>query len=222
MIQQTIRFYPVRPHSLHLSLQLSEDHRPGPDDALPLSAMKCLFAILGDPRPCVDGKVRITRLTGPEIVSRGPHPQMVFSSVSRRHSQGSGDQEYLPAAESKGTLVQQFKFMRLSPRTNYEPVAMALKGLQLHYQPGSFLTPAQARDNPRLLNLFEQLAEWGDNPQPIPERDVRKFLSAIHQGLRIEQNDQPAHSEAYIGFCLDSLAGEIKRFNRLLREHSAG
>ena len=41
---------------------------------------------------------------------------------------------YLIARKAGGTYVQQFKFLRLSKDLNYEPIAMALKGLQRFFR----------------------------------------------------------------------------------------
>ena len=55
----------------------------------------------------------------------------MFSDISLRRSAESD--EYLPTAHTgraAGTYVQQFKFLRLSDELNYEPIAMALKGIR--------------------------------------------------------------------------------------------
>ena len=200
-----MKFYPVRPHSLHISLQLPKDHAADLDAALPLSVMKCLFAILGDPRRCVDGKVRLVRLLGGEIVSPPPAPAMLFSSISRRHSHWNEDDEAIGEVP-QAPLVQQYKFMRLSPHVNYEPVAVVLKGLQLTYEPGNFLTPQQYKTNPRLRELFDRLVAWAPS-RPRWRRGKCKSSSVLSAPACSRSRDgQPAHGLAYIGYCLDYLS----------------
>ncbi len=220
IIHETMRFYPVRPHSVHISLQMPQQDGHDADRPLPLAVLKCLFALLGDPRRCIDGQLRIMRLTGEEIVNRQPVPRMLMSSVARRRSAGSTGED-MPGVGGPGTLVQQFKFMRLSPAINYEPVAVALKGLQLRYQPGCFLTPTQYRDRPELRELFEALTAWAESPAPLSEAEVGGFLDAIHEGLMTERHGRPSHGRAYIGYCLDHLQGELERFNARAAQPSA-
>lgn len=219
LIHETMRFYPVRPHSVHISLQLPHDQPYEPDRALPPAVMRCLFAMLGDPRRCLDGKVRLVRLTGSEIVTRGQAPAMLFSAIARRRSEG-GEDGYDPDAR-RGPLVQQFKFLRLAPRINYEPVAVALKGLQIRYGPGNFLTAGQYRRSASLRQLWHDLLDWGDAPTPLPAAEIDDFLAAVHDGLARERHGQPAHGEAYIGFCLDHLRTELERFNAMLAASQA-
>jgi gamma-glutamylcyclotransferase (GGCT)/AIG2-like uncharacterized protein YtfP len=211
IIQQTMRFYPVRPHSVHISLQMPHDRAPDLDAVLPLGAMKCLFALFGDPRRDTEGRLRLSRLIGNEIVTRQPTPQLMFSSVARRRSEWHEDDFELD--EAHAPLVQQFKFMRLSPAINYETAAMAMKGLQLTYNPGSFLTAAQTRRNPALRALFDELLTWGERPAPLEQEEIDTFLNAVYDGLMKERNGRPAHGEAYIGFCIDHLRSALETFN---------
>jgi len=217
-IHQAMRFYEIAPHSVHISLELRRQQRPDVERMLPLAAMKCLFAVAGDPVRRPDGRVRINRLVTDEIIRTDRGAGMLFSEIRKRHS--SEVDESFPSipGRRRGRYVQQFRFPRLAPRLNYEPIAMALKGLQISRRPGSFLTPTQYEQSPAHRRRFEQLIEWGANPQPISEKDIEKVLGYIHEGLMTERRSKPAHSEAYIAWAISEIRTMLTDFNRMLTE----
>ncbi|MBN1943768.1 MAG: gamma-glutamylcyclotransferase [Phycisphaerae bacterium] len=219
LIHQTMRLYNVKPHSVHVSMQLRSQQKPDRNRTLPLYVMQCLFAMMGDPGPGPSGRVQIRRLTRGEIVRREPVPSMLFSSVSKRYSI-QFDEDALPftAGEGEGRYVQQFRFLRLTPEMNYEPLVMALKGVQIHFRPGDFLTPAQYETSRRHRLLFEKLMAWGEAPGPIPARDVERFLEYVQKGLLRERRGQPAHSRAYIAWSVGELADMLEQYNARFRQ----
>ena len=184
LIHETQRFFDIRPHSLHISLQFRTRHRHSRDRLLPAYVMKCLFAIAGDPqRPDQTGRheatargpLQIERLASDEIIGTARPdgqsvPHLMFSDISRRHSSASdglypttgGGRSSGPDSAREGRYVQQFKFLRLSPRLNYEPIILALKGIQLDLSPGSFLTPTQYTESAKHRKLFEELLACGE------------------------------------------------------------
>jgi len=214
-IHEARRFFEIAPHSVHISLQLRGRRRPASDRMLPLSAMKCLFAIAGDPRRDEVGKLQIKRLVTDEIITSDPAPSIMFSQISRRHSRGDGDDELARPDRTSGRCVQQFKFLRLSPELNYEPIAMALKGLQLRLAPGSFMTGEQYNNNPKHKERFEELLAWGASPESISRDEVESFLAAVYEGLMTERRGRPAHGEAYIAWSMDQLRSMLRDFNAL-------
>jgi gamma-glutamylcyclotransferase (GGCT)/AIG2-like uncharacterized protein YtfP len=218
LIHHTMRFYDVRPHSVHLSMQPRSQHRPNRNRTLPAGIMKCLFAIAGDPARNEQGGWTIRRLAGDEIIRTDPHPSMLFSDISKRYSRQP--ESYLPSGTEKdaGLYVQQFRFLRLSPELNYEPIIMALKGLQMKLRPGSFLTPKQFEYSRKHRRLFQELREWGQAPEPIDADDLERFLTEVHDGLMLERKGKPVHTAAYIAWSMSQLAESIRRFNRLLTD----
>jgi len=218
LIHAAMRFYDIAPHSLHVSLQLRSPNRPLPDRPLPLSVMKCLFALCGDAEAAPGGGVRVSRLAGEEILRKEPATHMLFSDTSRRRS--SDDEESAPPA-ARGRWVQQFKFLRLSPRYNYEPIIMALKGLQIHYKPGSFLTAQQFETNPKLAELFRRLRAWGCDAEYLPKEEIEEFLGGVYNGLMREHRGRPAHTAAYIAYCVSRLREGLAAFNRFAEAHGA-
>jgi hypothetical protein len=215
LIHEARRFYRIAPHSVHISLQLPGRHKPVQDRLIPLAAMKCLFALAGDPAAGSDGRVRITRLAREEIVAREGGPHMLFSQISKRHS-SEVDASYplIRTPSAGGRYVQQFKFLRLSPGIDYELVALALKGLQISLCPGTFLTAGQYQSSPRHREYFEELMAWGLNPTPLTDLETDALLAPVQDGLRNERRGKPAHGESYV-------ASAVEQIRRLLRDFNA-
>ncbi|MBS3733955.1 MAG: gamma-glutamylcyclotransferase [Phycisphaerae bacterium] len=215
LIHEGRQFYAgIAPHSVHLSLQLRRQHKPDRNRILPMAVMKCLFAIGGDPQRDDDGYVRIRRLTSDEIISRDGAPRMLLSEISVRHSRGGAeDHPSIRTPDSGGRYVQQFRFLRLSPTLNYEPIILALKGIQVRLRPGTFLTGSQAETSDRHRRAFEALVEWGRQPTALSEKDMTTFLDAVSEGLHAEKRGKAAHSGAYIAWAVSQLRAMCRRFN---------
>ncbi|HUU58899.1 MAG TPA: gamma-glutamylcyclotransferase family protein [Phycisphaerae bacterium] len=215
-VHEARRFYEIAPHSVHLSLQLRTRHRTVSGRTMPLYVLQCLFAIAGDAVRDESGRVRIRRLVTDEIITRGAAPNMLFSEVRKRYSSESDEFSPQPrAGPQEGRYVQQFRFLRLSPHLNYEPIVMGLKGLQVALSPGSFLNPSQYETSPRHRRLFDRLLAWGESPAPVGQRHIEAFLRHVHRGLMSERRGRPAHSEAYIAWSLARLRRMLLDFNAL-------
>ena len=215
-IQEARRFFPVRPHSVHISLQMPSQHRRTRDRVLPVSVMKCLFALAGDPRPDSEGRVRIPRLVSDEIVNR-THPSLLFSEIRKRYSRDV-EEPYVAVRGhgDEGKYVQQFRFLRLSADVNYEPIVMALKGVQLRLRPGSFMTFEQYKSSRKHRRAYESLLEWGGEPTALSDEEIESFLGPAYEGLMTERRGKPAHSEAYIAWAIHQLRERLREFNELV------
>ena len=230
LIHQARMFYKIAPHSVHISLQLRRQQSPVQDRLLPVAMFKCLFAIAGDPVATPDGRVRIRRLQSDEILAGPPNPHLLFSEISLRHS--SEIDEFYPAVRTGrtgragGTYVQQFKFMRLASDLNYEPIAMALKGIQIRMCPGSFMTTAQYQRGSRSRAVYHELMEWGNSPESLSQVEIDSFLSAVDEGLATERFGKPIHSGQYVAWAIEQLRSMLKAFNMLVnrkkRENAPG
>ena len=216
LIQEVRRFYPVAPHSVHVSLQLRGGHKPVLDRLLPLGVMQCLFAIAGGPATDAEGRLRIARLAGQDILTRQGTPHLLFSEVRKRFSRREA-MALGVATNVAGHYVQQYRFARLSPDVHYEVLALALKGIQIALAPGNFLTAAQYQESPRHREAFEALWAWGQSPGPIPSQDVESFLGYVQDGLMNERRKRPAHNPAYIAWALGKLRQSLERFNAMSR-----
>jgi fido (protein-threonine AMPylation protein) len=112
--------------------------------------------------------------------------------------------------------VQQFKFLRLSPKLDYEMIAMGLKGLQLSLRPGGFLSPAQYKSSSRHRELFHGLVEWAGKPQALSEPEMMAFLGHIYDGLSTECRGKASHSPGQIAAALERMKQTILKFNDLV------
>ncbi len=234
LIHQARIFYPVAPHSVHLSLQIrSRRHRgpqtrytafggprPNENRLLPMEVMKCLFSIAGDPIRQPDGTVRVQRLATDEIITAQDPPHMLFSQVSLRRSSDTEDASVpIVTPRSPGRYVQQFKFLRLSPALNYEPIALALMGIQIALSPGSFMTAAQYETSRRHRKLYHELIDWGARPTPISQQDLENFLGHVYDGLSDARSNHTIRHDAYIAWALSELRVMIGQFNETLQGH---
>lgn len=219
MIHAVMEFYDIGPHSLHISLQLRSPNKPVSDRPLPLGVMKCLFALTSDLIRHRNGRAEIARLGSNEIVCAKTGMHMLFSDTSRRRSaEGSGGTPAAPPG--RGRWVQQFKFLRLVKDINYEPIIVALKGSQIHFKPGSFLTASQYKSKPALRELFEELMRWGLNVEPLEKAEIEQFLSGVYEGLMQEHRGRPVHNHAYIAYCISDLRAGLKKFNKIVHRKS--
>lgn len=221
-IQQTMRFYDIAPHSLHLSLQLRSQHKPHQSRLLPLYVIKCLLAIGGDPGLDAAGKLKIRRLSSDEIVRVAPDPNMLLCEISKRHSADLGDDLASRGPNATGRYVQQFKFLRLSRQTNYEPLIVALKGLQMSLRPANFLTPTQYRASRQHRELFHAIVDWSNAPTPISQPEITAFLGHIYDGLLSEHHGRSVYSDTYICWVMDRLRETIGHFNAMFVPTTAG
>jgi len=217
LIREITIFYPVKPHSLHLSFQMRKrqigDHR-----ILPLSFIKCLLVLGGGTQEEPTGRLLISRMAHEEIKQNTYGEELVFARVSKRKSYLVGDEVgEIPPAHAT-TYIQQYKFIRLEERANYEPLIMALKGLQLAYNPGDYITAAQLASSRRLRHQYEELKEWSANPAEISRRTMGRFLQAIRKGLMDEGYHHPMHKLHYIDWALEAIDLQIRLFNKQIRK----
>ena len=126
--------------------------------------------------------------------------------------QGNDDVADRPPSQAM-TCIQQYKFIRLDRQMNYEPLILGLKGLNLQYNPGDYLTAEQMKRNPRLAARYEELKKWAHNPEPIGNRTIQRFLDTVHRGLMNERHRQPAHRLHYIDYAISAIETQLRQFN---------
>ena len=180
---------------------------------LPLGFVQCLLALGGGLESKPGGGLWISRLCRGEIVQRTYGEELVLARTSRRNWYLGGDDVADKPPSQAMTCIQQYKFIRLDRQTNYEPLILGLKGLQLEYNPGDYLTAEQMQRDPRLVRHYQELKEWAGNPGEIPERTIRRFLDTVHRGLMNERHGQPAHKLHYIDYALSAIEAQLRQFN---------
>ncbi len=216
LINELVTFYQIRPHSLHLSFQLRKN-QVGKQRVLPLGFVKCLLALGGGPERRPEG-MWISRMVQDEITQRTYEEEFVFARTSRRNWYLGGDEiADRPPAQAM-TRIQQYKFIRLEKSANYEPLILCLKGLQLEYNPGDYLTAEQMQNDPHLHRQYRELKRWAARPTAIGARTSRRFLDTVHRGLMNERHHRPAHRLHYIEWALNAIDTQLRAFNQQVRE----
>jgi hypothetical protein len=186
-------------------------------DVLPESVVRCLLALGGDLGEDATGKLRIRRVALREIVSLVPVRSLDLLRISRRQ-RPVADQELaehgLASIDRHVQPVADYRFCRLDEQIDYQPIILALKGIQLHYRPNDMLVSKQLQADLRLEAMFDSLIEWSESPRPISSAELTEFIDAVLAGLRQERLGRSPHSEAYINQAVEKLQLAIGRFNQ--------
>ena len=217
LIHEITTFYNVRPHSLHLSLQLRRN-QIGNQKILPLGFVKCLLVLGGGPEQRDTGRLWVSRMGYDEITQREYGEELVFARTSkRRWYLGEDEIADKPPAQAT-TYVQQYKFIRLERRANYEPLILCLKGLQLAYNPADYLSAEQLKESSKLRQQYEELKKWAAEPTEITPQTISKFLNTVQSGLINEGHRRPAHKLHYIDWALSAIDVQLRMFNKQLKK----
>ena len=216
IIREITSFYPVNPHSLHLSFQLRRK-QVEKQTILPLSFVKCLFVLGGGIESTPSGKLWISRLFNEEIERNKYGEELMFARTSKRRPHLSSD-PFESREIKKPVWIHQYKFIRLEKRANYEPLIMALKGIQIAMNPGDYLTSEQLASSRRLRNEYEELKRWANNLTPIARTTKGRFLNAIYDGLMHEAHNRPCHKRHYIDWAMGAIDLQIRLFNQRLEK----
>jgi hypothetical protein len=219
LINEIVNFYNVHPHSLHVSLQLRKSQLNN-QRILPLGFVKCLLALGGGPERKSTGRLWISRMGYDEIKQYEYGEELVFARTSKRRWYLGGDDIANKPPAQATTHVQQYKFIRLQQKANYEPLIMCLKGLQLSYNPADYLTAEQFKNNPKLQEQYEQLKKWAAEPTEISHQTIKRFIGTIRDGLMNEGHRRPVHTLHYIDWALGAIDTQLRTFNKQLRQLS--
>ncbi len=234
LIHEITAFYNVPPHSLHLSFQLRKK-QIGNQKVLPIGFVKCLLALGGGPELKSTGRLLVSRMVYDEITKPPANQEknknhgilegddrvkeeLVFARTNKRKWYMPADDigERIPAQAT--TYVQQYKFIRLDERANYEPLIMCLKGLQLSYNPGDYLTAEQLNSSGKLREDFENLKKWSLKPEKISSQTINKFIKTVYQGLINEGHRKPIHEMHYIDWVLTAIDMQLRMFNQQIKK----
>ena len=217
LINAIVGFYEIQPHSLHLSFQLRKN-QIGKQKVLPLGFVKCLLILGGGLARKNTGRLWVSRMGYDEITQHDYGEELVFTRTSkRRWYLGEDDIADKPPIQAT-THVQQYKFIRLEQRANYEPLIMCLKGLQLQYNPDDYLSAEQLKASRKLQKEYEQLKTWAAEPNEISPQVIGSFLKTIRNGLMNEGHRRPAHKLHYINWALSAIKAQLHEFNKNIKE----
>jgi len=217
LIREITAFYNVRPHSLHLSFQLRKN-QIGNQKILPLGFVKCLLVLGGGPEQRHTGRLWVSRMGYDEITQSEYGEELVFARTSKRRWYLGDDQIADKPPAQATTYVQQYKFIRLERRANYEPLILCLKGLQLAYNPADYLSAEQLKGREKLRQQYEELKTWAAEPTEIAPQTISKFLNTVQDGLMNEGHRRPAHKLHYIDWALSAIDVQLRMFNKQLKK----
>jgi hypothetical protein len=183
-----------------------------------LDFVKCLLALGGGLQKKKTGRLWISRMGYDEITQRNDGEELVFARTSKRRWY-LGEDEIADKPPAQATAyIQQYKFIRLEGRANYEPLILCLKGLQLAYNPADYLSAEQLKRSKRLRQQYEDLKKWAVEPAEISPRIISKFLNTVRDGLMNERHRRPAHKLHYIDWALNAIDVQLQMFNKQLKE----
>jgi len=217
LIHEITLFYKVAPHSLHLSFQLRR-RQIGRQNLLPLGFVKCLLVLGGGLQRADTGRLWVSRMDHDEIEQYRYGEELVFARTSKRMWYMGEDEIADKTPSHAVTNIQQYKFIRLDRRANYEPVILALKGLQLAYNPADYLTSEQLRASKKLRQEFSHLKKWAADPTPIGPQVRARFLDVVKTGLMSEYVRRPAHKLHYIDWAMSAIDVQLRIFNQQLKK----
>jgi len=217
LIHEITAFYNVRPHSLHLSFQLRKN-QIGNQKILSLGFVKCLLVLGGGPEQKDTGRLWVSRMGYDEITQRRYGEELVFARTSKRRWYLGDDQIADKPPAQATAYVQQYKFIRLEKRANYEPLILCLKGLQLAYNPADYLSAEQLKASRKLRRQYEELKKWAAEPTEISRQTISKFLNTVQKGLMNEGHRRPAHKLHYIDWSLSAIDVQLRMFNKQLKK----
>ncbi|MHC4741325.1 MAG: gamma-glutamylcyclotransferase family protein [Planctomycetota bacterium] len=216
LIQAITNFYDVKPHSLHLSLQLRK-RQIDRQRVLPLGFVKCLLLLGGGPERRSTGDLWVSRMGYDEITLSGRNEELVFARTSKRKWHLGGDEIADRTPAQAITYVQQYKFIRLKKNENYEPLIMCFKGLQMAYNPADYVTSEQLGASAELRRDYEELKRWAAEPTRIPQQTIGAFLSTVHYGLMNEGHRRPYHRLHYIDWAMNAIQTQLATLNNSLK-----
>jgi len=217
LTHEIVVFYNVQPHSLHLSFQLRKN-QIGKQQILPLGFVKCLLVLGGGLSQKDTGKLWISRMGYDEIKQYQQGEELVFARTSKRGWYLGDDEIADKSPVQASSYVQQYKFIRLEKRANYEPLILCLKGLQLAYNPADYLSAEQLKTNRRLQRDYEELKKWAAEPTEISRQTISRFMHTIQDGLMNEAHRRPAHKLHYIDWALSAIDVQLRMFNKQLKK----
>jgi hypothetical protein len=212
LIQEITSFYDVAAHSLHLSFQLRK-RQIGGQKVLPLGFVKCLLVLGGGLSHKQAGGLWVSRLSRDEITTDQYGEELVFARTTKRKWYLSLGEIAEKPPKQATNYVQQYKFIRLDKRTDYEPLILCLKGLQLAYNPADYLTAEQLKSSSKLRNDYEHLKQWSAAPTQVSQHTISDFLNAVQRGLMDEGFHRPVHKLHYIDWALGAIDVRLRMFN---------
>jgi gamma-glutamylcyclotransferase (GGCT)/AIG2-like uncharacterized protein YtfP len=198
-----VNFAEVKPHSLHLSIQLEEGRPVGKPP--PPEHLICLLILGGDLNADAEGSLREKRLHSREIFN-----EFTGLDFSRYN------QHRVRADDENPARVVEFEFPRLFYEHSYVDLVMAVKGFQFATNPPPLdLSP----DSPHLAynrEVERELLAWAAEPRSLPRRELEHFLAVVEEGLAYETRNLGGHPAAFCREWLEKIERKLKSYNAFI------
>jgi hypothetical protein len=97
---------------------------------------------------------------------------------------------------------------------------LCLKGLQLAYNPGDYLSIEQLKASKKLQEEYQELKKWALEPAKISQQTINSFVETVQTGLMDERHHKPAHKLHYIDWAIRAIDAQLHTFNKQLEESS--
>ncbi len=205
LINEIVTFIQVAPHSLHLSVDPPRG-RPFASPEHP-SDFLCLLLLGGDLAEDDQGSLRERRIYQGEILN--PYTGLEFSRLNyHRRLEGAQD---VPVVE--------FLFPRLRAHQDYEPLLLALKGIQWQSNPAPLVARQDTPPAQWQSDVADLLTRWAATPYPLATQDISAFLSRVEAGLAREAQEAVGHRQDYVAQQLAGIESQLNQANNLVASH---
>lgn len=208
LINQAVKFMDIRPHSLHVSIQVQND-KPWGRIKGPQSLI-CLLMLGGDIQKDTTGGLREKRIYQKEIIN--VYTGLTFSRLNYHKSDELAE---------KTQQVVEYQFPRLFYEHNYEPLILALKGYQLARNPYILNLSKDCPELPYHKEIARHLIQWAKEPKPVSEKDINNFLKEVKMGLENERKTGSGHGKKYIDRMIGTIEERLIEMNNFIKENSS-
>jgi gamma-glutamylcyclotransferase (GGCT)/AIG2-like uncharacterized protein YtfP len=195
-----VAFAEMKPHSLHLSLQLEEGRPAGPPP--PSWQLICLLILGGDINFDEGHALREKRLYRREIYN-----QFTGLDFSRHNEHRCRLDDDRPAS------VIEYEFPRLFYEHSYVDLVMALKGFQLASNPAPLDLSPDATYLAYNREVETELLTWAEAPYALDKDDIDDFVATVEEGLAYETRHLNGHPPAFCRGWLDKIERKLKSYN---------
>lgn len=174
IVNELVKFQEaVRPHSVHISMEISNLTGLTLDQQHNEESLACLLLLGGDIRPDADGILREWRIWNRELCLDPASNTLNFLSRKIHYSRAED--------ETSKSEVLEFKFLRLFKEdVDYEAVITALKGYVIETN----ARPITAKE-PQFADIPEHafLNAWATHPTAVDDLVIEDFLNTVRNGL---------------------------------------
>jgi gamma-glutamylcyclotransferase (GGCT)/AIG2-like uncharacterized protein YtfP len=214
LINSATLFVDIPPHSLHLTFGMPQRIRLTGHNHVP--DLLAMLLLGGDLRERPDGSLYEARVGGDEITDAEGH---LYFFEENRHVAEEPPVDLAGVAEPAFTPVVEYKFPRLLPNHDFEPLIMALKGYHLARNPRPFYSDFRQVREPAIALEAEALRAWARRPEPLPATDLDRFVGAVEKGLTTENAGRLGHRGAYVDRMLTAITRTLAERNAWVADH---